>query len=215
MGAAMDALYHAGHRGFQDRFDARRLADRIEARLVQDRLGAEEAAFVEARDMFFVATADAEGRPTCSYKGGDPGFVRVVDARTLAFPLYDGNGMFLSAGNLRVNPHVGLLFVDFASGRRLRVEGTASMEENDPLAGSWPGARLVVRVAVRHAYPNCTRYVHHLATLERSAYVPREGCEPPVPGWKRAEWARDVLPAGDPAASPPAERDTPTGSGGA
>ena len=52
----------------------------------------------------FIATADAEGRPQSSYKGGDPGFVRVLDERTIAFPNYDGNGMYLTAGNMLVNP---------------------------------------------------------------------------------------------------------------
>lgn len=199
----MSALYHEGHRRWQDRFDARRLADRIEERLTKATLGAEERAFVQARDMLFLATADAEGRPTCSYKGGDPGFVHVLDETTLAFPLYDGNGTFLSAGNVLVNPHVGLLFIDFERGRRLRVEGTASVAEGDPLVARWPGARLVVRVRVRAVYPNCTRYIHHLTKAAPSEYVPRAGCEPPVPGWKRAEWARDVLPRDDPAGGAP------------
>lgn len=200
----MSALYHDGHRRWQDTFDARRLADRIEQRLTHPTLGPDEREFVETRDMFFLATADAEGRPTCSYKGGDPGFVRVLDERTLAFPLYDGNGTFLSAGNVLVNPHVGLLFLDFERGRRLRVDGTARVTTDDPLRSTWPGARLVVRVTVRHAYPNCTRYIHRLAKVEASAYVPRAGCATPEAGWKRAEWARDVLPQGDPAGPPPA-----------
>ena len=77
--------------------------------------------------MFFLATADEHGMPQCSYKGGDPGFVRVVDEHTLAFPSYDGNGMYLSLGNLLVNPQVGILFIDFAqpeaaAGERDRVD---------------------------------------------------------------------------------------------
>jgi predicted pyridoxine 5'-phosphate oxidase superfamily flavin-nucleotide-binding protein len=196
----VEPLYHQGQRRFQDRFDARRLADRIEERLTRDSIDEDARAWIESADHFFLATADAEGRPTCSYKGGDPGFVRVIEGGILAFPLYDGNGMFLSAGNLSVNPNVGLLFVDRARGRRLRVDGTASVSADDPERGAWRGARLVVRVRVRHAYPNCTRYVHRTALVERSEFVPREGCEPPVPGWKKAEWARDVLPADDPAA---------------
>jgi len=193
----VDPLYHEGHRRLQDRFDARRLADRIEERLALRALGEGERAFVESRDMFFLATADARGRPTCSYKGGDPGFVRVTGPRTLAFPLYDGNGMFLSAGNVGVNPEVGLLFVDFQGGRRLRVEGTAHLVEDPALLETWPGARLAVTVELRVAYPNCVRYVHRMDPVSRSEYVPREGCEPPEPGWKRADWARDVLPRVD------------------
>src|ERR671932_1199767 len=120
-------MYHSASRQLQDRFDTRRLADRIEERIVRDHIDADDRAFIEARDMFFVATVDADGQPQCSYKGGDPGFVRVLDERTLAFPIYDGNGMYLTMGNLLVNPHVGMLFIDFLSERpsRLRINGTA------------------------------------------------------------------------------------------
>jgi uncharacterized protein len=193
--------YHGGSRGLQDRFDTRRLADRIEERLVRTTIGKEERAFIERMEMFFLATADAEGRPQCSYKGGDPGFVRVLDERTLAFPSYDGNGMFLSLGNLRVNPHVGLLFIDFGARRpsRLRVNGVASIDERDPLLAAYPKAQLVVRVGATQVFPNCPRYIHRMRLVERSRFVPRPDGAPPVPDWKRAEWACDVLPKGDPA----------------
>src|SRR5437763_9932919 len=131
----MSGLYHQGSRSLQDRFDTRPLADRIDERFFsQATIDAADRAFIEARDMFFIATADAEGRPQCSYKGGDPGFVRVVDERTIAFPVYDGNGMYLTAGNALVNPHVGLLFIDFERRRRMRLNGVASVDEDDPLA---------------------------------------------------------------------------------
>ena len=116
--------YHEGQREFQDRFDTRRLADRL-ATAASDTFSPELATFIEARDMFFIATTDTEGAPDCSYKGGDPGFVRVVDESTLAFPAFDGNGMFRTLGNISVNPRVGLLFIDFESGSRLRVNGEA------------------------------------------------------------------------------------------
>jgi predicted pyridoxine 5'-phosphate oxidase superfamily flavin-nucleotide-binding protein len=194
-------VYHEGSRSLQDRFDTRRLADRLEERFVAGGpvIDDDDRAFIEARELFFLATADAEGRPQCSYKGGDPGFVRVVDERTVAFPLYDGNGMFLSAGNVLVNPHVGLLFVDLEGGRRLRVNGVASVDEADPLLADYPEARLVMRVRATEVFPNCPRYVHRYRLEERSRFVPHEGCETPVPEWKRREWARDVLPEGDPA----------------
>jgi predicted pyridoxine 5'-phosphate oxidase superfamily flavin-nucleotide-binding protein len=141
--------------------------------------------------MVFRATAHAAGRPQCSYKGGDPGFVRVLDDRTLVLPSYDGNGMFLTAGNLAANPPVALLFVDFAGRppRRLRVNGDASLEPADA-----HGAQFSIRIHVTRVFPNCPRYVHRLARVERSPYVPRAGWTPPVPEWKRADWARDVLP---------------------
>ena len=131
----VENLYHGGSRSLQDRFDTRRIADRLEEKTVRDTIDEGDRAFIEARDMFFIATADAEGRPQSSYKGGDPGFVRVLDERTIAFPNYDGNGMYLTAGNMLVNPNVGLLFIDFEGRKRMRLNGIASVDENDPLAG--------------------------------------------------------------------------------
>jgi predicted pyridoxine 5'-phosphate oxidase superfamily flavin-nucleotide-binding protein len=196
----MTQLYHEAQRRLQDRFDTRRLADRIEERLVHDFIDDGDAQFIAARDMFFLATVDPEGRPNCSYKGGDPGFVRVVDERTLAFPNYDGNGMYLSMGNVLENPAVGMLFVDFTSARpsRLRLNGIASIDEHDPLIDRWPGAQFIVRVRATQVFPNCPRYIHRMALVQRSRFVPRADREAPVPDWKRSSWACDVLPADDP-----------------
>jgi len=195
----MADLYHEGNRSLQDRFDTRRLADRIEEHLHRDRFDAGDRAFIESCDMFFLATADERGMPQCSYKGGEPGFVRIVDERTLAFPSYDGNGTFLSLGNLVRNPQVGMLFIDFSSPKRLRVNGAASIDESDPLLEAYAGAQLVVRVLASDILPNCSRYVHRLELVERSRYVPHDDREPPVPDWKRRGWSHDVLPEGDPA----------------
>lgn len=195
----MADLYHEGNRRLQDRFDTRRLADRIEERLRHDRFDDDDRAFIEARDMFFLATADGSGMPQCSYKGGEPGFVRVLDERTLAFPSYDGNGTYLSLGNVLRNPQVGLLFIDFTSPKRLRVNGIASVDDADPLLSENAGAQLIVRVRATAVLPNCSRYVHRLELAERSRFVPHAGAEAPVPDWKRRDWARDVLAAGDPA----------------
>jgi uncharacterized protein len=198
----MASTYHGGSRRLQDRFDTRRLADRLDERFVQTAvIDAGDRAFIERMDMFFLATADAGGRPQCSYKGGDPGIVRVLDEHTVAFPNYDGNGMYLSMGNLLVNPEVGMLFIDFAAARpsRLRLNGTASIDEHDDLVTAWPGAQFVVRVTAREVFPNCPRYIHRMELVERSRFVPRERDPVPVPDWKRADWACDVLPADDPA----------------
>jgi predicted pyridoxine 5'-phosphate oxidase superfamily flavin-nucleotide-binding protein len=195
----MPGLYHDGNRRLQDRFDTRRLADRIEERLERDVFDDDDRAFIESRDLLFLATADESGMPQCSYKGGDPGFVQVVDAHTLAFPSYDGNGTFLSLGNLLVNPQVGILFIDFQSPKRLRVNGIASLDEADPLLDRWPGAQLVVRVEATSILPNCARYVHRMELVERSRFVPHAYETPPVPDWKRRAWSHDALPAGDPA----------------
>jgi predicted pyridoxine 5'-phosphate oxidase superfamily flavin-nucleotide-binding protein len=192
-------FYHGDSRTLQDRFDTRRLADRIEQRLVTNRIGSEDKAFIESRDMFFLATSDADNQPSCSYKGGEPGFVRVIDPGTLAFPTYDGNGMFLSMGNVARNCRVGMLFIDFAQPKRLRVSGEASLQFDDPLLDVYPEAQLIVRVAVTRVFPNCPRYIHKFALVERSSFVPHAGCATPVPSWKKSDWAKDVLPEDDPA----------------
>jgi predicted pyridoxine 5'-phosphate oxidase superfamily flavin-nucleotide-binding protein len=202
----MSSTYHDGSRALQDRFDTRALADRIDDLLVSDTIGDGDRAFIEARDMFFLASADDQGRPTCSYKGGEPGFVRVLDRHTIAFPSYDGNGMYLSAGNMLVNPDVGLLFIDFERGHRMRLEGVASIDLEDPLGEEYPEAQLVIRVRARAVYPNCPRYIHRYELVRRSRFVPRDGCLTPVPEWKRSDWAVDALPEGDPARDP-GERD--------
>ncbi len=195
----MSETYNDGHRRLQDRFDTRRLADRIDERLVNDVIDADDKAFIESLDMFFLATADERGHPTCSYKGGEPGFVRVLDEHTVAFPNYDGNGMYLSAGNVLLNPNVGMLFISFERGRRLRLNGLASIDEHDELVAEYPEAQFIVRVRAREVFPNCPRYIHKYRLVERSGFVPEVGRPTPVPNWKRSEWARDVLPADDPA----------------
>jgi predicted pyridoxine 5'-phosphate oxidase superfamily flavin-nucleotide-binding protein len=199
------SLYNDGSRRLQDRFDTRRLADRIEERIVRDRIDDDDRAFIEARDMFFIATVDEDGQPQSSYKGGDPGFVRVLDEHTIAFPLYDGNGMYLTAGNLLVTKNVGLLFLDLERRKRMRLNGVASVDEDDPLLAEYPEAQLVVRVRATEVFPNCPRYIHEYKLVERSRFVPKTECETPVPQWKQSEWAHDVLPEGDPANDPERE----------
>jgi len=191
--------YHEGMRRLQDRFDTRRLADRLDEKLGRTAFTAQDRAFIESRQLFFLATADAEGQPDCSYKGGAAGFVRVTGVNELAFPSYDGNGMFRSLGNVSINPAVALLFIDFEQPNRLRVNGRASIVDDDPLLESFAGAQLVVRVRAARIFPNCPRYIHRMHIVESSPYVPRAEYTPPVPKWKRFEMFRDVLPTGDPA----------------
>ena len=191
--------YTDAQRAIQDQFDTRRLADRIDQLLVHDFIDPGSAAFIEERDMMFVASVDANGQPTSSYKGGDPGFVRVLNPHTLAFPSYDGNGMFLTLGNLDETAQVGLLFIDFEHPSRIRVQGRATVSADDPLRESWPGAQAVVRVQVTDVFPNCPRYIHRMQEVEHSPFVPNREVTPPVPDWKRSEWACDALPANDPA----------------
>ena len=187
-------LYHEHSRALQDRFDSRRIADRLAELLLRAEFSEEDRGFIERQRLFFLATADAQGRPDCSYKGGAPGFVRVVAPDTLAFPSYDGNGMFRSLGNILANPAVGLLFIDFEAQQRLRVNGRASLHVDDPLKGEFPGAQALVRVRAEHIFPNCPRYIHRMQLLEPSPYVPVADCPAPVPGWKRNPAFSDYLP---------------------
>lgn len=190
-------MYHEGSRQLQDQFDSRRLADRLEQVQVHTSFTDNDRAFIERAAMLFLATADAEGRPDCSYKGGMPGFVKVTDDQILAFPDYNGNGMFRSLGNILVNPCVGLLFIDFEHPERLRINGTASLRDDDPLLSEYPGAQLIVRVLVRQIFPNCPRYIHQLRLVKHSSYAPRACYVPPVPNWKRWDEFRFVLPQQD------------------
>ena len=199
----MSNLYNESHRALQRRFDTERLADRIEQRLCHAQLSAEERAFIAGRDLFFLATVDSAGRPTCSYKGGDPGFVRTPDERTLLFPNYDGNGMYLSMGNVAATAQVGLLFIDFEQPQRLRVQGSASLVPADAVQPQYVGAQFLVKVDVQQVFPNCPRYIHRLRRMAPSEFVPRAGEVTPVPKWKRMDWACDVLAADDPARIPP------------
>jgi predicted pyridoxine 5'-phosphate oxidase superfamily flavin-nucleotide-binding protein len=194
-----DPAYHAGMRQLQDRCDTRLLADRLDEKLGRTAFTAEDRAFIESRPLFFLATADASGRPDCSYKGGAPGFVRVTAGDELAFPSYDGNGMFRSLGNVLVNPAVALLFIDFERPNRLRVNGSARVVEGDPLLADCPGAQFIVRVHAARIFPNCPRYIHRMTIAEASPYVPRADYTPPVPKWKRFDDFADVLARDDPA----------------
>ena len=185
--------YHDGNLQLQERFDTRRLADRLKER-VTETIGDEARTIIEEARMFFLATCDKRGLPTCSYKGGDPGFVRIVGEGTLAFPNYDGNGKYQSMGNLLRNPNVGLLFVDFEGSQRLRVQGVARIEQDDELLAEYAEAQFIVRVDVTEVYKNCPRYVHKYQFVEPSEYVPHSDRETPQPAWKSSEELKDALP---------------------
>jgi len=195
------ALYHDGSRELQDRFQTRRLADRLQEVIAHDVFTEADRAFIESRPMFFLATADAAGRPDCSYKGGRPGFVRVVGPGTLAFPSYDGNGMFKSLGNMRSNPQVGLLFIAMTEKpKRLRVLGRAEIAFDDPLLANFPGGQLLVRIRPTHVFPNCPRYIPDMKRDAPSVYVPEAGRTPVEPAWKGYPEFKDVVPPRKPTA---------------
>lgn len=190
-------MYHQGMRQLQDVRDTRAIADRLAQVTLHTKFTEEDREFIQRCAMFFIATADEHGYPDCSYKGGLPGFVQVVDEHTLLIPDYDGNGMYRTWGNVLVNPRVGLLFVDFENTRRIRVNGTAQVSHDEELCRRFPGAVFVVRVTAEKIFPNCPRYLHKMQLVEHSVYVPRPGYEPPVPAWKSFEVFREHLPARD------------------
>jgi predicted pyridoxine 5'-phosphate oxidase superfamily flavin-nucleotide-binding protein len=189
----MSNMFGAQHRALQDRFESRKLADLVDQVAVHAEIDDEARAFIESRDMFYLATVDARGFPSCSYKGGDPGFIRVVDNRTIAFPSYDGNGMFYSMGNIAGQAKVGMLFIDFETPHRLRVHGTATVSGEDPLLMDYVEADLIVRVQVEEIFINCPRYVHRYRKDTASKYVPRAACETPLVSWKRIDLVEDAL----------------------
>jgi predicted pyridoxine 5'-phosphate oxidase superfamily flavin-nucleotide-binding protein len=187
-------MFNAHSRELQDKFDSRRIADRLVETLAHSRFTLEDREFIEAQHFFFLASADADGFPECSYKGGAPGFVRIIDDKTLVFPSYDGNGMFKSLGNVRATGKVGLLFMSFDKPKRIRVNGIASINDDDPLLRDTVGAQLIVRVTAQQIFPNCPRYIPTLQLVEPSIYLPKAGEEAPIPKWKTFPQFKEHLP---------------------
>lgn len=194
-------MYHSGNRQLQAHFGTEALADRLVEKLTRDHFTDADQQMIHGSSFFFLATADAEGRPDCSYKGGAPGFVRVVSPRLMIYPDYDGNGMFKSLGNINANPHVGLLFIAMGDKpARLRVNGRAELSFDDPLLAEFPGGQLLVRVIPERVFPNCPRYIHKLEISEPSKYVPQAGSAPLEPAWKGFADFKDVVPPRKPTA---------------
>lgn len=192
----MSSLYGDTHRALQEKFDTRRMADLLEE-MDTDQVEEQHKPFIESRDMFWLATVDAEGRPQCQYKGGEPGFVRVVDPKTVVFPSYDGNGRYHSMGNIGATAKIGMLFLDFEIPNRLRLQGEASVSADDPLLGEYPEAELIIRVNVTDVIVNCPRYIHKMKRVEQSRHVPTAGKETPFAQWKRIDLVQEALPAKD------------------
>ncbi|MBN8913400.1 MAG: pyridoxamine 5'-phosphate oxidase family protein [Rhizobiales bacterium] len=193
----MSRLYGPQHRELQDRFESRPMADRIELIAAKTEIDDMARAFIESRDMFFLSSVDHQGRPTVSYKGGDPGFVRVLDAKTLAFPSYDGNGMYFSMGNIAAHPEIGCLFIDFEKPFRLRLQGRAELVHEGPVVNLFKEAELAVKVTVSDLWMNCPRYVHRYRKEAASRYVPRAEAETPLCEWKRIDGLQDILRPGE------------------
>jgi uncharacterized protein len=182
----------------QERFDTTNLAAAELQVIVHDVLSDPDKAFIQSLDMFWLATVDPQGSPTVSYKGGAKGFVRILDDRTVAFPNYDGNGMYFSMGNIASTRHIGMLFMDFETPSRLRLQGDAELSDDPALVGLWPGAQFAVRVAITALITNCPRYIPKMERKQSSRYVPDAitGAQP-IPGWKRIDAIQAVLPKRD------------------
>lgn len=162
-----------------------------------DAVEEQHKAFIESRDMFWLATVDEEGRPQCQYKGGAPGFVRVIDPKTIVFPSYDGNGRYHSMGNIGATAKIGMLFLDFETPNRLRLQGEASVSADDPLLGDYKDAELIIRVKVTDVITNCPRYIHKMKRVEQSRAVPVAEKDTPFAEWKRIDVVQEALPAQD------------------
>lgn len=182
----------------QRRFDTEALAAAELAVIVHDALTPADRAFIAGLEMFWLASVDPQGSPTVSYKGGAPGFVKIADDKTLRFPCFDGNGMYYSMGNIAATGRVGMLFMDFATPSRLRVQGDATLTDDPAVVGLWPGAQFAVTVAITALITNCPRYIPRMQRLAPSRYVPdtTTGAQP-IPGWKRIDAIQGVLPQRD------------------
>ncbi len=189
----MSRLFGETHRQVQDAQGTRQLADRIEEIACKTEIDDDAKGFIESLDMFFLSSVDHHGRPTVSYKGGSPGFVRVLDAQTLMFPIYDGNGMQLSVGNMVGNAEVGLLFISFERPHRIRLQGRSSVSQDPALLAHYHEAEFVVKVALSELWQNCPRYIHRYTRDSASRYVPKAACETPLAEWKRLEFVQDVI----------------------
>ena len=193
----MSEIYTDSHRALQDEFDTRRMADRLEEMIVATEISEMDKMFIESREMFFLSTVDPHGQPTVSFKGGPIGFIKVIDEKTIAFPSYDGNGMFYSMGNLAAKPEIGILFIDFENPHRIRFHGKAEIQKNDPLLSDYKEGEFIVRVTLSKMWINCPRYIPKFKRLEPSRYVPKEDGDTPLAGWKRIDAVQDVLPGKD------------------
>jgi predicted pyridoxine 5'-phosphate oxidase superfamily flavin-nucleotide-binding protein len=90
------------------------------------------ADFIESARSFYLATANKDGQPYIQHRGGPPGFLRVLDAKTLAFADFSGNRQYITTGNLEDNPRAMMFLMDYANRRRVKIWGTARVVENDP-----------------------------------------------------------------------------------
>ena len=189
----MSRLYQKSHRVLQDEFGTRELADRVESFVCLTEFSEESKEFIETQDFFFLSTVDNKGRPTVSYKGGGVGFVKILDNKTLIFPIYNGNGMYYSTGNILENSEVGLLFISFERPHRIRVQGRAHLNKTPEYKDLFPGSEMVIIVALSEFWQNCPRYIHKYRRVRQSKNVPDAVGKFPLATWKRIDGIQDVL----------------------
>jgi predicted pyridoxine 5'-phosphate oxidase superfamily flavin-nucleotide-binding protein len=165
-----------GEHALQCSYGSQARASRFYAEQVRDRLLPAMVTFVQRMEMVFIATSDARGECDASLRAGPSGFVRVLDARTLAYPEYRGNGVHASLGNISENAHIGLLMVDFVQDLiGLHVNGAARIAEAVGFAEAFPQvpqdlehgrrAERWVVVEVEEAYIHCRKHIPRMARV--------------------------------------------------
>lgn len=155
--------FHNGEQQAQQRWNTADIWDEArKQRLLWDAIPEEFHARIEAAPFFFLATSDDQGNCDCSFKGGGPGLIKIIDQRHFAFPDFSGNGAFMSLGNILVNPKVGCLFIDFNDGARLRVNGKARIVEGYEAADLFPNQERAVLISIERVVPNCSAHIPRL-----------------------------------------------------
>lgn len=160
----------AGEHRLQQAYGSTERAERFYRDQVLDHLNARMREFVARQEMAFVASSDAHGECDASFRAGPPGFLHVIDERTLAYPEYRGNGVMASLGNISENGHVGLLLVDFVHDLiGLHVNGRARIVSDAALRPAAPGLPLEtapgrraehwVLVDIEEAYLHCAKHI--------------------------------------------------------
>ena len=168
----------SGEHALQCAYGTQDRADRFYADQVRDRLLPAMVEFVARMEMVFVSTSDASGECDASLRAGPPGFVAVLDDRTIAYPEYRGNGVHASLGNIAENPHVGILMIDFEQDRiGLHVNGVAYIVADDDLRAAHPDlpqdtargrrAERWVVVEVEEAYVHCRKHIPQMQRVTR------------------------------------------------
>ncbi|MEV4130472.1 pyridoxamine 5'-phosphate oxidase family protein [Nocardia sp. NPDC049707] len=161
-----------GEHELQERYGTQDRAERFYQDQVLDRLNPTMIEFIARMDMAFIATADKHGECDASFRAGVPGFLHVIDERTLAYPEYRGNGVHASLGNILENPHVGILLIDFVQDLiGLHINGSAQIVDDTALRRTAPqlpenvkgrAAERWVVIDVEEAYIHCRKHIPHL-----------------------------------------------------